>query len=109
MNKYIEHKKECFLCSDSNSVRIKCYKCPCPNCSLANFLSWTNEQTIKTIQKSCVDCGDIVTKNGDRCYRCYQHYRETVDVLCDECGAEHHKAKFKRCYYCNLKKNLREV
>lgn len=108
MDKYIEHKKECFLCLDAESVKIACYKCPCPRCNLANFLSWSNQHSIKTLAKMCIDCGDLVTKNGDRCYRCYQHYRETAEVLCSDCGANHHKAKFIRCYYCNLKKNLKE-
>ena len=59
MNKYIEHKKVCFLCDDAHSVMIKNYKAPCPRCNLANFLNWSNEEVCKTIQNICVDCGDL--------------------------------------------------
>lgn len=97
---------ECWLCIHEKIVVTKTDRFPCPACCIGKFLFYSEQKKIATTPSACQDCGDLLTTNKIRCLPCHRIWQQQ-DILCNECGENHHKAKFVRCYYCNVKKNLR--
>lgn len=95
----------CWMCNGLETIQIRKMNVPCGSCNLVNFLQFSEQQKIKTIDTVCVDCSELITNNKSRCLPCHRIWQET-ETLCDDCGRHHHKCKYVRCYYCSLKKKM---
>ena len=105
MDKFIERQKRCFLCDNTKAFELKKQMVPCPICCYGNFLTWHMDRELKDIGKQCEDC-PLPTHDGQpRCYQCHLNWKEK-ERLCDSCGKNHHKNKYKYCFYCNFKKKI---
>lgn len=96
----------CWLCLDKGDIQIRIHTVPCPSCSLGKFLMYNEKKKEKDIPNICLDCGELTTNTKVRCLPCHRIYQET-EILCNDCGSNHHKAKYIRCFYCTQKKKLR--
>lgn len=99
---------KCELCNDSYIAKyINNIMTACPACDFQGFQRYLDRKEAKVVSGICLGCQCIVPGDKPRCLPCHNIYKE-MEILCDECGAKHHKAKFKMCYYCNLKKTLKK-
>lgn len=101
---------DCRLCNDEkHCVYFTGARTPCPYCNVSAFEIWKHKEDEDSFSddsipdNKCLDCDVIVTTGKDRCLSCYKIYGEKL-VLCMGCFRMKHKAKYARCYYCNLKK-----
>ncbi len=105
MDKLIFKNDICILCLNQHSITVRDEKFPCPVCRYGNFVSYGADRDLKKQGIMCLDCSMPTHKGQPRCYKCHLEWKEQ-ESLCQECGKNHHKNKYVRCFICNFKKKI---